>query len=1092
MATIRSLLPPPNKIFLLPDFIQRYAPSLKLDNAMDKYSELHELMNMTISPLDTIRPALHIKTPECREPVPSLVDDAIWILVQRRDRLKRMGLDGRNVLVQGYTLSAMAGPSGMQPMRPGLNCIRPNDNVSFCKSSRAFQQLHSYAGDEVFRMILLHTRLFLPVERDFNKPRGNFVLICGPPLLYGKLSRLPIAFIKRAKSNSSDETSTSGPKKKRRRVHPVTESRLKPNATISRFSLFYSDAYIPKIGLSKIHLLNDPSMPPEKLLSAMMDLYDEKGAKRRKRWKRLRVLGVDVCRDILRGHSACDYPRILQRYCALPDYVKKRAHDDSQERILLPVLSQAYTPPEKVVSFVVSVLRKVFPTAFWGSERNFDRVVGSVKVFVALRRRERLPNKILTHGVRVTQMAWLYGEKQKESKLSRSDHEAANILTLKVLRWLFRGFIIPLLRSNFYVTETEFSAKQVLYYRKPVWSLFRSLSMKKLLQNQFTELNEAEVRKHITSQIMGFSRLRLVPKTTGVRPIAQLSRRQMVHLPETTEKIQASKRALPGDCTDRLDHSSKRLKSTVSEARTTSYSWNASSRQNFDEFPSTNTVLSEVFDVLRYECGRKEGTFGVGLQGLEELYPRYHSYITSLKKRQRGSRQPLQLIFASVDIEKCYDNINQEYLLDITKRQVLHDDYFIQQFNLLYGNKITGTLEKLSKKVVGPPEQYSLIHQGHSELSDRCTHVVFDSRKCQLAKKSRIIELLKEHLGSHLVLTSGRHGNRFLVQSGGISQGSVLSMMLCNLYYGELESVMLHRENPQSPSVKDQLSRRVPDFMARLVDDFIFISTSKPSVVNFLERMYEGKPELGAKINREKSLVSTDVELEVKTDKEETHPVLVSAVPQRASNKRKLFPWCGMLFDTSTGEVFIDYERFCDGKIRDSLTVDMDGSEGQRLAVRVESFVRPRCLPLLFDCSLNTKETIVTNFYQMMLFAAVKTAEHLRSSNMLLSSTSNIGFIIRCVDSLPSYASRQIRGNLRKHCPNGSHNTFILDGATTSWLSWHAFQEVFFRLSDFPDLSDSIQVEISHRDASCDVRKISRRAFKQFQLHRMIDLCVET
>ena len=1091
LAAIRALIRPPRKIFRLVDFVQQYAPSL---NIHESIHSCKEIFNMVVSPMEDscLAPVPHVKTPDCREPVQSLVDDIVWLLVQRRDRLKRLGFDGQNILAEGYISPSMEGQNHSIPqIRPGVICIRPNDNVSFCKSSQVFRRLHTCVGDEVFRMILLYTSLFVPVEVDFQNPRGNFTLVCGPPFRNGTpQSNHKDNSVEKRKCNHPESSADRRPKKKRRRrSHLEVEARMQPNATISRYSLFYSDNFIPKIGFPRSHLLNGP-VTSEQLLTSMTDLSNEKGVKRRKRWKRLRPLGIGVCQQILRGHKNCDYPRLLQRHCPLPEFLQKRDYrkpnssGDLKECATLPELAKEYTSGDQVVAFMSAVLRKVFPASFWGSDRNLANVLDSVKLFVSLRRKERLPNKSLMHGMRVTKITWLLGNQKQGSSLSRTDHESSNFLALKVLRWLFRGFIIPLLRSNFYVTETEFSGKQVLYYRKPVWSLFRCLAMKKLLQKQFYELTESEARKRSILQKMGFSQLRLVPKPTGVRPITHLSKRGNITFQE--KKVEAlgdgKKQMLSSDSIDHLLHSNKRMKiSKTKNISTKLASLPSGTFQRFSRLPSTNTVLTELFDVLRYECGRKAQSYGAGMGGLVDFYPRYHAYISSLKQRY-GPDHSLQLHFGSVDIEKCYDNINQEYLLDIAKRQISHSDYFIQQFNILYANEINGGLTRRSKKVVGPPELFSPIHQGQNEISRQTAYAIFDSRKCMLANKSRLLELLGEHLRSNLVVTTGRYRNRTLLQSSGIPQGSILSTMLCNLYYGELEGRLLHEENPQSPCVDDYLHLEALSFMSRLVDDFIFISTEKNSVTNFLQRMYEGKPELGVRINREKTLVSTAIELELNGDNEEASTLLLN--PQRIYHKRNVFAWCGMLFNTSTGEVFMDYERFSGGKIRDNLTVDRCGTEGRMLRFRMEGFVRPRCLPILFDSTINRKKTIVMNYYQIMLFSACKTAEHLRSSNFQTTSTSNLKFFFRCIAGLSSFAARQVRSNLKKHCPVVSRDRFVLNKIDTSWLCWRAFHDVFCHLSDFEDLAEQIGRQV--QGVYPGLQKVVREAFDLFQLNDMI------
>eukprot|EP00986_Skeletonema_menzelii_P014311 scaffold9338_cov74-Skeletonema_menzelii.AAC.1 len=81
-------------------------------------------------------------------------------------------------------------------------------------------------------------------------------------------------------------------------------------------------------------------------------------------------------------------------------------------------------------------------------------------VYLNLRRAEAFPEKAIVSGIRVLDMKWLQSQKGN-TKLSRSDHESATILVRNVMRWLYCHFINPILRSTFYITETEFSGTRV-------------------------------------------------------------------------------------------------------------------------------------------------------------------------------------------------------------------------------------------------------------------------------------------------------------------------------------------------------------------------------------------------------------------------------------------------------------------------------------------------------------------------------------------------------------------------------------------------------------------------------------------------------
>lgn len=80
-------------------------------------------------------------------------------------------------------------------------------------------------------------------------------------------------------------------------------------------------------------------------------------------------------------------------------------------------------------------------------------------------------------------------------------------------------------------------------------------------------------------------------------------------------------------------------------------------------------------------------------------------------------------------------------------------------------------------------------------------------------------------------------------------------------------------------------------FLARLVDDFIYMSDSRDNAEEFLKRISKGFPRYGCTINASKT--RTNFLLNGDTG------VVTTRIP-----------WCGLLFDTNKCEVSIDISRY--------------------------------------------------------------------------------------------------------------------------------------------------------------------------------------
>lgn len=543
----------------------------------------------------------------------------------------------------------------------------------------------------------------------------------------------------------------------------------------------------------------------------------------------------------------------------------------------------------------------------------------------------------------------------------------------------------------------------------------------------------------------------------------------------------------------------------------------------------TNMILESVLDVLTYECGQRHRPYGNGLGNLREFYVKYRDYMARFRKDQPQHHRSTdgvskqQLFFAKVDIEKCYDRIHQDYLLDIVQNLVLHNTYVVQTVKMDYANTSGGAGDHNSlrfKKIVETIEDYHSFHRREHSLARQRQSTVFELLRCSLVEKQKVLKLLREHLLQHIVVIAGRHDEKLLLQSCGISQGSTISMLLCNLYYGVVEQSMLGGKDRRavSPLLESSMvdAFRVPkreetggeqDMVSRFVDDFLFISPDHDSFREFLDKTHKGNPELGARINPDKTLVNVEASIKIPAKGRGTNTIALACSDRVMNNGRKLFPWCGLLFDTETGEVLVNYERFRGGKLLQSLTIDSDGSEGQKLAHRLKAFLFPRCLPILYDASINSFATIVTNFYQMMLFGACKTAEYIRGRNTAMKRSSqkidNADFLLRCIRDLARYAIKNIRSNSKTSIHGGNERAeetnpnqvfrFRIGPKIASALSLQAFSDVFAYISGFCTISRLLREEFSlllegipgkRRE---ELRRITARSWDDFRINNMIE-----
>eukprot|EP00957_Ditylum_brightwellii_P102686 7825867-Ditylum_brightwellii.AAC.1 len=161
-----------------------------------------------------------------------------------------------------------------------------------------------------------------------------------------------------------------------------------------------------------------------------------------------------------------------------------------------------------------------------------------------------------------------------------------------------------------------------------------------------------------------------------------------------------------------------------------------------------------------------------------------------------------------------------------------------------------GKVQYKSVKRVCPPEcyvQFPTIAQNHL-AKDYTNSIFIDGVKCNVAKKDNIISQLREHLFGNMVVIKDSFGPRFLVQKRGIPQGSVLSTILCNFYYGNVETELLdgvfteenQRDVNEESKTESEDRHSYPShahLLVRIVDDFLLVTTDRDTSMRFLSKM---------------------------------------------------------------------------------------------------------------------------------------------------------------------------------------------------------------------------------------------------------------
>lgn len=274
---------------------------------------------------------------------------------------------------------------------------------------------------------------------------------------------------------------------------------------------------------------------------------------------------------------------------------------------------------------------------------------------------------------------------------------------------------------------------------------------------------------------------------------------------------------------------------------------------------------------------------GSTLFSVGDLYTKLKAF-----KHVLAPEQPL--FFAKVDVQAAFDTIPQAAVLQLVSLLPSEDGYKIakhvemkpgESFRSDAKSKATHKWTALARSL---NDVQTFGETLESEIAVGKKNTVFiDTVVNQFHDIEEILTLLREHIQQNMV----KIGKKFYRQKEGIPQGSVLSSLLCNLFYADLEAQHLSFLDPNE------------SLLLRLIDDFLLITTNPAHAKQYLQIMHDGLPAYGVRVNPDKTLVNFDCTI----NKEK-----VSRLSDGAA-VRVGFPYCGSFINAKTLDISKDRER---------------------------------------------------------------------------------------------------------------------------------------------------------------------------------------
>ncbi|CAH1244027.1 TERT [Branchiostoma lanceolatum] len=446
-----------------------------------------------------------------------------------------------------------------------------------------------------------------------------------------------------------------------------------------------------------------------------------------------------------RKSTATENPNGVQHE-AVSRSIPQRTDDGGSQEFLM----SQHSSVQQIYQLLRSILRKVIPEDLWGSRNNKACFLTNVLLFLRMGRYERISLHRLMTGMRLNDCDWL-----KLDSNTLLEFQTRRAVLGKLVWWLFNNFVITVLKSYFYITETTAQRNQVLYYRSSVWKMLKDKATEQhLSRHMLSPVSQTTVQNLIRDQqCLGVANLRFVPKKTGLRPVVNMGRQEKTEMNSTGTSI--------------------------------------------------NYKLQNLFKVLTYEKDAVPDVLGASVFGINDIYKKWKDFV--VKRKASGCTDPLY--FVKVDIQHCFDSIPQEKLLQVmTNVLTRRADYLIRRYAKVIATRkgVQCTFEKdvsVLEDFIPNFQDFVLLQNQAGTMYD----AIAVDQVCQhYTTSTSLLSQLKQHVQNNVI----QIGGTYYLQITGISQGSRLSTLLCSYFYTDME-----RRYLQGMDTDGLLLRLVDDFL---------------------------------------------------------------------------------------------------------------------------------------------------------------------------------------------------------------------------------------------------------------------------------------
>ncbi|XP_070603147.1 telomerase reverse transcriptase isoform X2 [Erythrolamprus reginae] len=359
-----------------------------------------------------------------------------------------------------------------------------------------------------------------------------------------------------------------------------------------------------------------------------------------------------------------------------------------------------------------------------------------------------------------------------------------------------------------------------------------------------------------------------------------------------------------------------------------------------------NMQLKNVFSVLNYERLKNPALLGSTVFGRDDIYRMWKKFVSRVLE---SYAQMPNFYFVKADVRGAYDTLPHDKLVDVILQILAFDrntTYSIRRYVAIIrsGN---GCIKKYRRYATTHNDYLYGMKQfvAHLQQSTSLRNAIVVEQHVSLEERRYSLREFLLHLIHNNIL---KIKDRYYVQRCGIPQGSVLSNLFCNLCYGDMENRLLRDVQ------KDGI-------LMRLTDDFLLVTPHLEQARTFLRTLANGIPEYGFVINPSKTVVNFPVDENVP-----------GCVEFKQLPTHCVIPWCGLLINTQTLEIYCDYSSYAYTSIKASLSFNSTRNAGVNMRNKLLAVLKLKCHPLFIDLQINSLKTVCINIFKILLLQAYR------------------------------------------------------------------------------------------------------------------------